>query len=292
MKINILGGTGQLGSRIVEAILREGTCPEHLIVSCRSQSKARHFADGGIEVRQADLDRPETLVPALAGTDVLMLIPSMSDVEHRIVQHQHTLAAAELAGVSRVVMTSFSSARTDSKFLMAPFYLYAESKLRLSGMDWTILRNGMYLDPLVDWAPALARQGRLPYPVKRGRVAYISRDDLARASAGALLQAGHSERVYELTGPEAVSMAELAAALTAATGSPIAFDPVSEAEFGAVCRDDGIPDQETAILTSMYRAVDNGEFEQVSDHVKLLSDAPAEAVATYLKRALEPASAD
>ena len=184
-------------------------------------------------------------------------------------------------------MSSFSAARTDSRFLIAPYLVYAESKLRVSGMDWTILRNGMYLDPLADWAPALARQGRLPYPVRQGRVAYISRDDLARASAGALMQDGHSGQVYELTGPEAVSMPQLAAALAAATGAPIVFDCVSEAEFMANCREDGIPDRDSAILASMYRAVDHGECEQVSEHVELLSGAPAETVDKYLRRAIE-----
>ena len=285
--INILGATGQLGSRIVTALLRTGTCAQHLTVSCRDSSKARRFADLGIEVRHADLDRPETLTPAFAGTDVLMLIPSMADVEDRILQHERILTSAESASVGRIVLSSFSAARTDSRFLISPYLVYAESKLRVSGMDWTILRNGMYLDPLADWAPALARQGRLPYPVRRGRVAYVSRDDLARASAGALTQDGHSGRVYELTGPEAVSMPRLAAALAAATGAPIVFDCVSEAEFMEICRADGIPDSDSTILASMYRAVDNGEFEQVSDHVELLSGAPAEPVDRYLRHAIE-----
>ena len=289
MKINILGGTGQLGSRIVEALLQAGASPQHLAVSCRNASKARRFADRGIEVRHADLDRPETLAPAFAGTDVLMLIPSMADVEPRILQHERVLASAASASVGRIVLSSFSAARTDSLFLIAPYLVYAESKLRVSGMDWTILRNGMYMDPLAAWAPALARQGRLPYPVRHGRVAYISRDDLARASAGALMQDGHSGRVYELTGAEAVSMPQLAAALAAATGASIVFDRVSEAEFMAICQEDGIPDRDGAILASMYRAVDNGEFDQVSEHVELLSGAPPEPVDAYLRRAVEPA---
>ena len=287
MKINILGGTGQLGARIVEALLQAGTCPQDLSVSCRNASKARRFADRGIEVRHADLDCPETLAPAFAGTDVLMLIPSMADVEHRILQHERILAGAASASVSRIVMSSFSAARTDSKFLIAPYLVYAESKLRVSGMDWTILRNGMYLDPLADWAPELAAQGRLPYPVRHGRVAYVSRDDLARASAGALLQDGHSGQVYELTGARAVSMPQLAAALAAATGASIVFDSVSEAEFVAICRDDGIPESDTAVLASMYRAVDHREFEHVSEHVELLSGSPAEPVESYLRRAIE-----
>ena len=286
-KINILGGTGQLGSRIVEALLHAGAGPEHLTVSCRNASKARRFADLGIEVRYADLDRPETLAPAFAGSDVLMLIPSMADVEHRIRQHERILASAASASVGRIVLSSFSAARADSRFLIAPYLVYAESKLRVSGMDWTILRNGMYLDPVADWAPALARQGRLPYPVRQGRVAYISRDDLARASASALMQDGHSGQVYELTGPEALSMPQLAGALGAATGTPIVFDCVSEAEFMGICRADGVPESDTAILASMYRAVDQGEFERVSEDVELLAGVPAEPAESYLLRAIE-----
>lgn len=291
MKINVLGGTGQLGSRIIDALLRAGAGPEQLIVSCRSASKARRFADLGIEVRFADYGVPESLAPAFDGADALMLIPSMAPVEDRVVEHDQILAAAKSASVGRIVLSSFSAARTDSRFLIAPYLVYAESKVRLSGIDWTILRNGVYLDPLADWAPALAEEGRLPYPVRRGRVAYISRDDLAAASAAALLQDGHGGRVYELTGPEAVSMPQLAAALAAASRAPIAFDPVSETEFGAICRRDDIPEDAIAILASMYRAVDSGEFARVSDHVELLTGAPAESVESYLRRAIEPPDA-
>lgn len=286
MTINVLGGTGQLGSKIIDSLLRAGARPEQLVISCRNEAKARRFAELGIEIRFADYDDPESLAPAFDGTDVLMQIPSMAPVEDRVIEHDRILAGAKSASVGRIVFSSFSAARTDSLFLIAPYLVYAESKVRLCGIDWTILRNGMYLDPLADWAPELVNQGRLPYPVQSGRVAYISRDDLARASASALMQDGHSGQVYELTGPEAVSMPQLAAALTAATGTPIAFDCVSESEFEAICRGDDIPDEIVAILASMYRAVDHGEFAQVTDHVELLSGAPGESVEAYLQRAI------
>ena len=170
---------------------------------------------------------------------------------------------------------------------MAPFYLYAESKLRLSGMGWTVLRNGIYLDPLADWAPALAEMGRLPYPVHTGRVAYVSRDDLARASAAACLDDAHVGRVYELTGPQALSMPRLASALSDATGREIRFDCVDENEFAAICRADGVPDLVIDVLASMYRAVDHGEFEQASDDIRLLTGEPPEDAGTWLRRALE-----
>jgi len=221
VKINVFGATGGLGSRVVDALLGRGLPPEDLIACSRSPDKIRRFKHLGIDIRRADYEVPETLSGALEGTDVLMLIPSASDVEPRIVQHSNILDAARSARVKRVVLASSSAARMDSKFLIAPYLVYAESRLRTSGLGWTILRNGIYLDPLVDWAPALAAMGRLPYPVSRGRVAYVSRDDLARACAAACAHDQHADQVYELTGLRALSMPDLASALTDATGQRV-----------------------------------------------------------------------
>ena len=286
MKINVLGVTGSLGSRVVNALLDRGLPAEDLIASARSPERAQRFRGLGIEVRRADYDVPETLPGALEGTDVLMLIPSASDVEPRIVQHSSILDAARSARVKRVVLASFSAARTDSEFLIAPYLLYAESRLRTSGLEWTILRNGMYLDPLVDWAPALAAMGRLPYPVRKGRVAYVSRDDLSRACAAACALDGHAGQVYELTGPQALSMRDLASALTCATGQTIRFDEVTGEQFAEICRADRVPEAEIAILASMYRAVDHREFEHVSDDIRILTGIPPMAAKDYLRESL------
>lgn len=286
MRINVLGATGGLGSRVVDALLDRGVSPEDLIASSRSPDRIRRFKHLGIDIRRADYDVPETLSGALEGTDVLMLIPSASDVEPRIVQHSNILDAARSARVKRVVLVSSSAARTDSKFLIAPYLVYAESRLRTSGLGWTILRNGIYLDPLVAWAPALVSMGRLPYPVRSGRVAYVSRDDLARACAAACAQDRHADHVYELTGPRALSMPDLASALTYATGKTIVFDEVTEEQFAEICRADKVPESDIAILTSLYRAADHGEFEDVSDDIRLLTGSPPAAAQDYLRESL------
>ena len=287
MKINVLGVTGGLGSRGVDALLDHGVPAKDLVACARSRERARRFSNLGVDVRQADYDMPETLPRALEGTDVLMLVPSAVGVEPRIVQHSNILDAACGGRVKRVVLASFAAARTDSEFLIAPYLVYAESKLRTSGLEWTILRNGMYLDPLVDWAPALAAMGRLPYPVRKGRVAYVSRDDLSRASAAACVSVGHAGRIYELTGPRAVSMPELAAALTYATGEAMRFKEVTEDEFTEICRADRVPEPDIAILASMYRAVDHGEFEHESDDIRLLTGTPPMAAEDYLRESLQ-----
>jgi len=281
MRVNVFSAAGQLGRKVVRELMHQGETP---IASVRRPEKVVDMAARGIEVRQADYDKPDTLTTAFQNTEVLLLIPTSAPVEPRIRQHFDALQAAKAAGVGRVVLASFMAATPESRFLIAPFMLYAESKLRLSGFDWTIVRNGMYSDPLANWAPQLARSGRLPYPVQTGRVAYVCRDDLARACAAVCIEPGHSEQLYKLTGPKAYSMEELADALSQATRSKIRFNPVSEQEFIRVCREDGEPEEMIAALTSMYRAVENGEFEEVTDDIERLTGTPPEAIDRFLAR--------
>ena len=289
MKINVMPATGHLGRKVVQALLDQGAAPGDVIACARTPQKADDLAAQGIAVRRADYENRDAMQAAFEDTDVLALIPSTAPVEPRILQHHNALDAARRAGVQRVVFASLATAAFPaSRFLITPFLLYAESRLRLSGMDWTILRNGMYLDPIADWVPELVEMGRLPYPVKTGRVAYIARDDLARATAAACLHSEHAGKVYELTGPEALSMPDLAATIARVTGQAVGFESITDEAFAEVCRqgNEDVPEFLIGILTSLYHAVDNHEFETVTDHVERLTGTPPETAESYLRRRL------
>jgi NAD(P)H dehydrogenase (quinone) len=288
MAIHVMGAGGQLGRKVVAALLERGLEARDVVCNVRSPDKAADLAERGLTVRRADYDDPASMVEGFAGADALLLIPTFMPVEPRVVQHGNAVRAAVEAGVGRLLFSSFGSGDPESRFHVAPFMLYAESRTRLSGLPWTILRNGMYLDPIADWAPELVQMGRLPYPVRRGRVAYVSRDDLGRAAAGALIDDAYANRAYDLTGPQALTMDQLAAAVSAATGAEIAFDRITDAQYAQICRDgeESIPDYLIPILTSLYHAVDNGEFEAVTDHVERLSGRAPETAQTYLRRVL------
>jgi NAD(P)H dehydrogenase (quinone) len=286
MKINVTAATGQLGRKTVDALIDQGFPACDIIASARNTEKARTLFDDRVDIRLADYDKPETLSDAFKGTDVLMIIASLLPVEPRIMQHARLIEAAVQANVQRIVFASFAAAEPTSKFLIAPFSLYAESKLRQCGIDWTILRDGMYLDPVADWIPELVQMGRLPYPVRSGCVAYICRDDIARSLAAACLDAGTRNRLYSLTGPHAVSMPELADIISRVSYENVTFDMVSEEEYAEINRESGVPDYLNDVLVSMYRAVDNGELETVTNHVKELTGRPAEDIESYFARVL------
>lgn len=281
MIVNVTAATGQLGRRVVSGLLEKSI---DVVATVRNPDKARAILDANVTIRQGDYDAPESMVEAFTGSDVLVVIPSLAAVEPRIQQHFNTLQAAKQAGVRRIVFASFMAATPDSKFAIAPFLLYAESKLRQSGIDWTILRDGMYLDPVADWLPELIRMGRLPYPVKRGRVAYICRDDLARSLAAACLDDRHSQRLYKLSGATAVSMPELAEILGQVAGTEIRFDMVSDAEFVNICKAGNEPEEMITTLLSMYRAVEHGEFEEVTNDVAELTGTQPESIEGFLRR--------
>ena len=284
MKINIMVAGGQLGRTVVDTFLQCGIDPQDLIASVRTPAKVNDMARKGIDVRRTDYDDPNTMKYSFRNSDVVILITSTALVEERKKQFDLAIEALEQCQVERVIFASFAAARPDSEFLMAPFYVYAEDKLQKTNLGWTILRDGMYLDPVAEWVPSLIKMGRLPYPVKHGQVAYISREDIARSLVYASVSRRHTGKIYDLTGVEAVSMSYLAQVISRVTGESIVFETVSESEFAVICRDDGVSEPMIEVLISMYRAVDNGEFELVTDHVEKLTGREPESVGSYMQR--------
>ncbi len=288
MGIHVMGAGGQLGRKVVSALRERGVPAADVVCNVRDPGKVADLAGQGFTVRRADYDDPASMVSGFAGADALLLIPTFLPVEPRVVQHGNAVDAAVQAGVGRIAFSSFGSGSPESRFHVAPFMLYAESRTRLSGLPWTILRNGMYLDPVADWAPELVLMGRLPYPVEQGRIAYVSRDDLARATASALVDDAHLDRVFDLTGPEALTMDRLAEIVSEATGAAITYDRITDEQYAQVCREgeESVPEYLIPILTSLYHAVDNGEFARVTDHVELLTGSRPEDALSYLRRCL------
>ncbi|MFN3158589.1 MAG: SDR family oxidoreductase [Rubinisphaera brasiliensis] len=281
MSILVTGATGQLGRRITQELL---TKTSDVIAMVRSPEKGADLAELGAEIRVGNFNDRDSMRSAFDGVEVVALVTSKAHVKERIVQQENVLDAAQDAGVKRIVFASFATCQPDSLFHMAPFYLYAESRLRLSGLEWTILRNGMYLDPVADWIPDLIKMGRLPYPVDSGRIAYVCRDDLARSFAAASLDDSHAGEIYSLTGPESLSMNDLAAAISQATGKAIPFETVSENEFVEICRMGNESEEMIGILLSMYRAVDQGEFSDVTDDILTLTGQHPMTALEYLQQ--------
>ena len=179
---------------------------------------------------------------------------------HVILQAANAIKAAKENGVRRIVFVSLTSAIPESEFHVAPYLLYTESKIRQSGMEWTMLRNSLYLDAMVGWVERFGEEGFIPYPVGDNRISFVCRDDLARATAGACLDHAHAGKIYSLTGPEALHMKELAEIVSRLSGKPVSYNYPTEADYAAFCAKDNLSPYMVEILQSIYRAAREGRL--------------------------------
>lgn len=234
--IAITGATGQLGRLVVEK-LKDKVPASDIVALARSTAKA---ADMGVEAREADYDRPETLSSALSGVDTLLLISS-SEVGKRAAQHRNIIEAAKKGGVKRIVYTSLLHADT-SPLDLAAEHLATEAELKASGIPFTILRNGWYTENYTSSIPGALGGGAFLGSAGEGRVSSATRADFAEAAVAVLTAEGHEGKTYELAGDEAWTLSDLAAEISRQTGREIPYKNLPEEEYAAALAGFGVPE--------------------------------------------------
>jgi NAD(P)H dehydrogenase (quinone) len=277
--IAVTGATGGLGSRVAKR-LRERGADQRLVV----RDLARVPAVGGFEaVAMGPLgyrDQP-ALTEALGGCDTLLLV-SAHEAEQRVVEHAHAIRAAVDAGVRRIVYTSFLGASPDATFTFAQDHYATERLVRESGMAWTFLRDSQY----ADFVPRLVGEdGVIRGPAGEGRCAWVARDDVADVAAEVLLAAdgAHDGQTYDLTGPEAHTLAWAAEQLSAVTGRQIGFrnESVQGAYESRAYLD--LPDWLSDGFVTSYVAIGTGEMDVVSDAVQRIAGHPPIGLDAWLR---------
>jgi NAD(P)H dehydrogenase (quinone) len=229
--IVVTGATGKLGSLVVEGLLQKVPANQ-IIAAVRTPDKASGLGARGVQIREADYSRPETLNAAFAGATKVLLI-SGNELGQRVAQHKAVVDAAKAAGVRLLAYTSLLRADT-SKLLLAAEHLATEKYLRASGIAFTLLRNGWYAENLTAGIAAAVQQGAFIGASKDGRIAAATRAEYANAAVAALTGEGHENQVYELAADTAFTRAELAAEVSKQIGKSIAYHNLPEAEYEKV----------------------------------------------------------
>jgi NAD(P)H dehydrogenase (quinone) len=285
MTITVTAATGHLGRLVVEDLLSRGVPAGEIVAAVRSPEKAADLAALGVQVREADYTRPETLATAFAGTDKLLLI-SGSEAGQRLPQHKNAVDAAVAAGVSLIAYTSILFADTTAVPL-APEHKATEEYIRASGLPFVFLRNGWYIENYTaNLAPAF-EHGAIIGASGEGRVGAATRADYAAAAAAVLVGDGHTNTVYELGGDQPFSIAELAAEVSRQSGKEVVYRDLPASEYIQALVGFGLPEGFAAALAGADLGIVAGELTTDSGDLTRLIGRPttplSEAVTAALK---------
>lgn len=286
MKYAITGATGHLGQQIVAAI-KPLVDPSDLYLGVHTPSKARAYQQQGMQVMAIDYQQPERLQAFFQDSDVLIYIPSKShDSYSRVQEFENVLAAVQQANVQHLLVMGFIADQVNNPFALSAFYGYVPRRLAGTDLNYTIVRNALYADPLVPYLPELIERHNVIYPMGDQALSFISQADSAAAFAKvattpALLQRG---RIYTLTQEQAYTMPELAAVLSQVSGQAIGYQPVSLQAFSDMYNQNN----EGPMLASMYAGGAMGLLATVSDDYQQIMGQPAQSLTNYLQTTYHP----
>lgn len=283
--IGVTGASGQLGRLAIQSLLARDYPAARIVAIVRDPAKVTDLAAAGVQVRQGDYDRPDTLDSALAGVERLLLVSS-SEVGKRAPQHQAVIDAAVRAGVGLVAYTSLLHADT-SPLGLAVEHVQTEQALQASGLPHVLLRNGWYAENYTAGIPGVLQHGTLFGSAGDGRLSLATRTDYAAAAANVIAsdetQAG---KVYELAGDEAMTLADFAAELARQAGAPIAYQDLPQLDYRDALLSAGLPGFVAELLSDSDAGAAKGGLFDDSGTLGQLIGRPTTPIADVIAKAL------
>jgi NAD(P)H dehydrogenase (quinone) len=262
MTVAVTGASGHLGRKVADLIL-DRLDPGAVVLLTRTPDALAAYAERGAVVRRADFDEPDLLPEAFAGVERALLISAL-DLDRRTGQQRDAIEAAKAAGVRHVLYTSISGADAGNPAAATPSHRATEEALLDCGLAWTFLRNNLYAEYQATVVEQAIASGRLVTSAVDGRVAYVSRDDCAAAAAAVLVQDGHEQQAYDITGPDAIGAQDLAALATELGGRPVDVVAVDDEALIVGMIAAGLPEAAARTLASFAVAAREGFLGKVS----------------------------
>ncbi|MCC7683663.1 SDR family oxidoreductase [Janthinobacterium sp. FW305-128] len=280
--IVITGATGNLGQHVIASLLASVPAA-NIIAAVRNPAKAAGLAARGVQVRQADYNDGASLDAAFKGATKILLISS-SEVGQRAQQHQNVIDAARRAGVSLLAYTSVLRADT-SPLGLAAEHVITEAAIRASGLPYTFLRNGWYLENHTEHLAPVLEHGVVLGAAQNGRFSSAARADYA-AAAAAVLTADQPQAIYELAGDNGFTLAEYAAEVARQSGKAIVYKDLPQADFKAALVGVGVPEGFAELLADSDAGAAKGGLEDHGKQLSALTGRPTTTLLDAVKAAL------
>jgi NAD(P)H dehydrogenase (quinone) len=285
--ILVTGATGQFGNAAINFLLQKGVKAEQIVALVRSEAGVAAMNEKGIRSAIGDYNDYTSLANAFNGVEKLLFV-SGSDIGQRLTQHHNVISAASEAGVKHVVYTSFqrkNETETSPLWIVANSHLQTEALLKASGMDYTILKNNLYMDFIPAFVGEHVLQTGLIYlPAGSGKVAAVLRSEMAEATATVLTTPNHEGKEYDFTHSEAVSYQDVAQFISERTGQVIRYVSPTAAEYAETLAKYQVPNEVIGLFSGFAVAQAQGELDVVSHTLEELLGRKPTSVRAFLNQ--------
>jgi uncharacterized protein YbjT (DUF2867 family) len=277
--ILVTGATGNVGSEVTKLLIAQGV-PFRAMV--RSPEETKRVPVGtGTDIVVADFDDPATLPPALAEVERAFLLTNSS--ERAEAQQRAFVLAAQGAGVRQIVKQSQWAASLNSPVRFLRYHAVVEDAIRASGMAYTFLRPNLFMQGLLAFRASIVQEGKFFAPAGDARVSVVDTRDIAAVAVAALTQDGHEGRIYDITGPEALTHADMAERLSRGLGRPIEFVDITPESMRESWVNAGFPAWQADGLLEDYAHYRRGEASAVASGVQEATGMAPRTFATFVQ---------
>lgn len=284
--ILLSGANGQLAGAILTNLLDLVPEKKQIAVGTRNPDSefAQRLGSAGLSVRYMDFNDPDSLTAAMTGVRKALIISTWDANDVRIRQHRNAVDAAVGTGVQHLIYTSFMNASLDSAFEHgSKVHAPTEEMIRESGLNYTFLRHNLYSEYLLTDLKETLASGELRRGGGDAKFSLIGRDDLGESAATVLATDGHENRIYNETGPEALTLAQCAAIISEVFGKPVVHVDLSPEAWYEQALAMGYEESMARASTSNIRAALNGEFSMVSPDYESVTGHPARTLRQLLQ---------
>ena len=264
-KIAVTAASGQLGEAILKHLIDE-LGNKNVIAIARTPQKVSYL---GIEVRKGDYNSSDDYDLALKNVDTLLLVSGMDSPEKRISQHRNVIEAAIKNKVQKIVYTSVVGDESKTSFAsIIESNRQTEEDIKNSGLDWSIGRNGLYIEPDLEYIDNYVLQGGITNSAGDEKCAYTSREELGIAYAKMLIQEKHNSEIYNLIG-ESISQTQLANYINQVYNTNLIYNPMDISPYTNQ-RKAELGDFLGTVIGGIYESIRNGAFNIQSDFEKIV----------------------
>jgi len=281
--ILVTGATGNLGSQIVENLLKQ-ISPGEIAVLVRDEEKAQELKNKGVQVRVGDYTNPNSLVSAFKDLKKLILISS-NDFNDRFGQHKNAIDAAKEAGVKHILYTSMSMNDIETSPLKGFLedHYQTEDYIKQNGFTYTMLQHSLYADVIPMFIGEQVLDTGVFFPAGDGRVAYASRTDLAEAISKIVVSDAFDNQSLPLTNSENYSYTDVAKILTEISGKEVAYlSPTSEV-FAETLKGFGLPEPIIQMSLGFAAGIKNNDFDTTFPNLETILGRKPQNLKEYLQ---------